>query len=71
MRHQSGEQHQSYVLDDRAHGRRVAVYVTEKLVPDVRRGLDDELALLKTLPRGTLLSKKSGPWSWRLKGESH
>jgi len=29
----SGEQHQSYVLYDRAEGRRIAVYVPEELVP--------------------------------------
>jgi hypothetical protein len=28
----SGEQHQSYVLYDRAEGRRIAVYVPEELV---------------------------------------
>jgi len=31
----SGEQQQSYVLYDRANGRRVAVYVPEELVPDL------------------------------------
>jgi len=36
----SGEQHQSYVLYDRAKGRRIAVYVPEELVPQVQRGLD-------------------------------
>jgi len=34
----SGEQHQSYVLYDRAEGRRIAVYVPEELVPQVQRG---------------------------------
>src|SRR6266704_4781556 len=29
----SGEQHQCYVLYDRAEGRRIAVYVPEELVP--------------------------------------
>jgi hypothetical protein len=37
----SGEQHQSYVLYDRAEGRRIAVYVPEELVPQVQRGLDN------------------------------
>ena len=37
----SGEQHQSYVLYDRAEGRRIAVYVPEDLVPQVQRGLDN------------------------------
>lgn len=41
----SGEQHQSYVLYDRAEGRRIAVYVPEELVPQVRRGLDNGRAL--------------------------
>src|SRR6202790_4703081 len=41
----SGEQHQSYVLDDRAEGRRIAVYVPEELVPQVQRGLDNGRAL--------------------------
>src|SRR6202140_1849676 len=35
----SGEQHQSYVLYDRAEGRRIAVYVPEELVPQVQRSL--------------------------------
>src|SRR6267378_3003943 len=37
----SGEQHQSYVLYDRAEGRRIAVYVPEELVPQVQRSLDN------------------------------
>ena len=41
----SGEQHQSYVLYDRAAGRRIAVYVPEDLVPQVQRGLDNGRAL--------------------------
>jgi hypothetical protein len=41
----SGEQHQSYVLYGRASGRRVAVYVPEELVPEVRRSLDNGRAL--------------------------
>jgi hypothetical protein len=41
----SGEQHQSYVLYDRAEGRRIAVYVPEELVPQVQRGLDNGRAL--------------------------
>src|SRR6266849_3073689 len=36
----SGEQHQSYVLYDRAEGRRMELYVREELVPKVQRGLD-------------------------------
>jgi len=42
---QSGEQHQSYVLYGRARGRRVAVYVPEELVAEVRRSLDNGRAL--------------------------
>jgi hypothetical protein len=41
----SGEQHQRYVLYDRAEGRRIAVYVPEELVPQVQRGLDNGRAL--------------------------
>src|SRR5260370_42532189 len=41
----SGEQHPSYVLYGRAKGRRVAVYVPEELVPEVRRSLDNGRAL--------------------------
>jgi hypothetical protein len=42
---QSGKQHQNYVLYSTAHGRRVAVYVPEELVPDVQRTLDNGRAL--------------------------
>ena len=42
---QSGEQHQSYVLYGRAHGRRIAVYVAEELVPEVQRSLVNGRAL--------------------------
>ena len=45
----SGEQHQSYVLYDRAEGRRIAVYVPEQLVPQVQRGLDNGRALQELL----------------------
>ena len=41
----SGEQHPSHVLYGRLKGRRVAVYVPEELVPEVRRGLDNGRAL--------------------------
>ena len=41
----SGEQHRSYVLYDRAEGRRIAVYVPEELVPQVQRGLANGRAL--------------------------
>jgi len=47
----SGEQHQSYVLYDRAEGRRIAVYVPEALVPQVQRGLDNGRALQDALHR--------------------
>ena len=45
----SGEQHSSYVLYGRLKGRRVAVYVPEELVPEVRRGLDNGRALQELL----------------------
>jgi hypothetical protein len=48
---QSGDQHQSYVLYDRAEGRRIAVYVPEELVPQVQRGLDNGRALQELLHR--------------------
>src|SRR5262245_64561343 len=41
----SGEQHPSYVLYGRQKGRRIAVYVPEELVAEVRRGLDNGRAL--------------------------
>jgi hypothetical protein len=41
----SGEQHPSYVLYTRVKGRRVAVYVPEDLVPDVRQCLENGRAL--------------------------
>ena len=66
----SGEQHQSYVLYDRAEGRRIAVYVPEELVPQVQRGLDNGRALqdllhqaapryIKALKRQRAEAKKS------------
>jgi len=45
----SGEQHPSYVLYGRLKGRRVAVYVPEELVPEVRRSLDNGRALQELL----------------------
>jgi hypothetical protein len=45
----SGEQHASYVLYGRVKGRRVAVYVPEELVPEVRHGLDNGRALQELL----------------------
>jgi|SRR6516164_9561504 hypothetical protein len=45
----SGEQHPSYVLYGRVRGRRVAVYVPEELVPEVRRSLDNGRALQELL----------------------
>ena len=60
---QSGEQHQSYVLYGRANGRRVAVYVPEELVPEVR-ALQDPLRqaaprYIKALKRERAEAKKS------------
>jgi uncharacterized protein DUF6788 len=45
----SGEQHPSYVLYGRRQGRRVALYIPEELVPDVRRCLDNGRALQELL----------------------
>ena len=45
----SGEQHPSYVLYGRVKGGRVAVYVPEELVPEVRRSLDNGRALQELL----------------------
>jgi hypothetical protein len=45
----SGEQHPSYVLYGRQKGRRIAVYVPEELVAEVRRGLDNGRALQELL----------------------
>jgi hypothetical protein len=47
----SGEQHPSYVLYGRLKRRRVAVYVPEELVPEVRRGLDNGRAQQELLQR--------------------
>jgi len=45
----SGEQHPSHVLYGRLKGRRVAVYVPEELVPEVRRCLENGRALQELL----------------------
>jgi hypothetical protein len=45
----SGEQHPSYVLYGRVKGRRIAVYVPEELVPEVRRSLENGRALQELL----------------------
>jgi hypothetical protein len=45
----SGEQHPSYVLYGRVKGGRVAIYVPEELVPEVRRSLDNGRALQELL----------------------
>jgi hypothetical protein len=39
------------LADDRAEGRRIAVYVPEELVPQVQRGLDNGRALQELLHR--------------------
>ena len=46
---QSGEQHPSHVLYGRLKGRRVAVYVPEELVGEVRRCVDNGHALQELL----------------------
>jgi uncharacterized protein DUF6788 len=45
----SGKQHPSHVLYGRVKGRRLAVYVPDELVPEVRRGLDNGRALQELL----------------------
>jgi hypothetical protein len=45
----SGEQHPSYVLYGRMQGRRVALYIPDELVPEVRRCLDNGRALQELL----------------------
>ena len=45
----SGEQHAAHVLYGRLKGRRVAVYVPEELVPQVRRSVDNGHALQELL----------------------
>jgi hypothetical protein len=45
----SGDQHPSYVLYGRLKGRRIAVYVPEELVPEVRRSLDNGRVLQELL----------------------
>jgi hypothetical protein len=45
----SGEQHPSYALYGRQKGQRIAVYVPEELVAEVRRGLDNGRALQELL----------------------
>ncbi|HEY6301672.1 MAG TPA: hypothetical protein VIX14_01285 [Terriglobales bacterium] len=45
----SGEQHPSYALYGRVAGRRLALYVPEELVPEVRRCLDNGRALQELL----------------------
>jgi hypothetical protein len=61
----SGEQHPSHVLYGRLKGRRVAVYVPEELVPEVRRGLDNGRALQDLLqqaaPRYVKALKRERP----------
>jgi hypothetical protein len=45
----SGEQHPSHVLYGRVKGRRIAVYVPEDLVPEVRRSLENGRVLQELL----------------------
>jgi hypothetical protein len=45
----SGEQHSSYVLYGRLKGRRFSVYISEELVPEVQRCLDNGRALQEVL----------------------
>jgi hypothetical protein len=41
----TGEQHPSYVLYGRRNGRRLAVYVPDRLVPEVRKAVENGRAL--------------------------
>lgn len=50
----SGEQHLSYVLYGRKQGRRVALYIPDELVPEVRRCLDHGHALQELLYEAAL-----------------
>ena len=45
----SGEQHRAHVLYGRLKGRRVAVYVPDELVPEVRRSVENGHALQELL----------------------
>ena len=44
-----GDQHPSYVLYCRLHGRRVGIYVPDDLVPQIQRSLDNGRALQELL----------------------
>jgi hypothetical protein len=46
---QTGEQHPSYVLYGRRNGRRFAVYVADRLVPEVRKAVENGRALQELL----------------------
>jgi hypothetical protein len=67
----SGEQHPSYVLYGRLKGRRIAVYVPEELVPEVRRSLDNGRALQELLqqaaPRYIKALKRERPKAPKMK----
>jgi hypothetical protein len=42
---QTGEQHSSYVLYGRRNGRRLALYIPDRLVPEVRKAVENGRAL--------------------------
>jgi len=46
---QTGEQHPSYVLYGGRNGRRLAVYVPDRLVPEVRKAVENGRALQDVL----------------------
>jgi len=46
---QTGEQHPSYVLYGRRNGRRLALYVPDRLVPEVKRAVENGRALQELL----------------------
>jgi hypothetical protein len=66
----SGEQHQSYVLYDRAEGRRITVCVPEELVPQVQRGhVVTEIAYCQTRSLRSLRDRRR-PSSWVAAGQA-
>lgn len=46
---QSGEQHPSYVLYGRRNGRRLALYIPDRLVPEVKEAVENGRALQELL----------------------
>jgi hypothetical protein len=55
----SGQQHASHVLYGRIKGRRFAIYIPEKLAPELRRCLDNGRALQELLYQSALRYTKA------------